>query len=258
MLRYLFLANSDFQTCGLHRRSVNSTSTSTSAVFFNGVDVVDDVAVLRQQVQALLDARSRPGCNGGCNGVECFNNPAVPSIYTTGTYPVTTSVAGYLEFAHNPGLATLEHAFPRLTRVGQCIEIKNNPNLATLGGAAFPVLDELGAMSYGSQPNGASLIVQDNPALRSLGSAFASLRRLDGTLYFVNNPLLTDFEALRNLECHGGAWQSSMGQYNRSHSNIANCQGCPGWLLAKPRCLPLACVGWAGWCCGGNLPSGGC
>ena len=37
-----------------------------------------------------------------------------------------------------------------------------------------------------------SLYVNGNPLLQSLASAFASLRRIPGTLRIENNPLLTD------------------------------------------------------------------
>ena len=73
-------------------------------------------------------------------------------------------------------------AFPRLTRVGGYLCIMGNRNLATLG-TAFPVLGE-----FGTHSTGISLFVYNNAALRSLGTAFASLRRIPGTLLFNEIP----------------------------------------------------------------------
>ena len=140
---------------------------------------------------------------------------------STGLYPVATSVAGHLHIHTNPGLTTMDNAFPRLTRIDWHLQIDTNANLGTLGDA-FPVLVELGTNS-----GGISLYVHTNAALQSLGTAFASLRRIPGTLYFDTNPLLANFDALSNLECHGGAYNNDPATY---------CQGCPAWLLAKPRC----------------------
>ena len=153
-----------------------------------------------------------------------------PAVLSTGIYPITTSVGGRLHISSNPGLTTAENAFPRLTRVQErcaptCawsgLNIELNDNLATLGNA-FPALVELG-----SDRNGIALSVSGNSALTTLGSAFASLRRIPGRHRFQNNPLLTDFEALRNVECHGGIFQNFPTPY---------CQNCPAWLLALPRC----------------------
>ena len=118
-------------------------------------------------------------------------------------YLVTTSVTGSLTIDSNAGLTTAGAAFPRLTRVGGYLCIMGNRNLATLG-TAFPVLGE-----FGTHSTGISLFVYNNAALRSLGTAFASLRRIPGTLLFNDNPLLTDWEALRNLTCHGSPYYSS-------------------------------------------------
>ena len=157
--------------------------------------------------------------HSGYMGISSSTDPAVLS---TGTYPATTRVDGVLSIDSNPGLTTLDGGFPRLTRIEMDLYIGNNRNLVTLGNA-FPVLVEPGT----SGGRGVSLYVQSNLALQSLGTAFASLRRIPGTLYVINNPLLTDWEALRNLECHGGAYQNNPALY---------CVGCPAWLLAKPQC----------------------
>ena len=135
--------------------------------------------------------------------------------------PATTSVGGYLDIDSNPGLATMDDGFPRLTRIGEYLNIRSNANLVTLG-TAFPVLVELGTSGHGI-----SLYVHSNVALTSLGSAFASLRRIPGTLRFYINPLLTDWEALRNLDCHGGV---------HANNPADSCHNCPTWLLNKPRC----------------------
>ena len=165
-----------------------------------------------------------------------------PAVLSTGTYPITTRVGGYLEIYLNPqshlqgGLTTLDDGFPRLSYVEQHVDIRANPYLVTLGDA-FPALVHIGTEN---SPNfvggftsatGMSLYVNGNPLLQSLGSAFASLRRIPGTLRIEDNPLLTDFEALRNLECHGGAYLNNPARY---------CQGCPTWLLAKPQCQTAA------------------
>ena len=151
-----------------------------------------------------------------------------PLELSTGTYPVTTSVSGDVNVGNNPGLRTLGNAFPRLTRVDGVVTFWGNDNLATLG-TAFPVLVELGTSANNNY--GRSLVLANNPTLRTLGSAFASLRRISGTVYFNNNPLLTNFEALRNVECHGGM-AVDQGWGNPS----VYCQGCPAWFLAKPQC----------------------
>ena len=67
----------------------------------------------------------------------------------------------------------------------------------------------------------------NNPALTTLGTAFESLTSLAGQIYFNLNPLLTDFEALRNLRCHGGVWENNPASF---------CVGCPSWLINLPRC----------------------
>lgn len=151
-----------------------------------------------------------------------------PLVLSAGTYPNTCSVTGILQIYSNPGLTTMENAFPRLTRVqdyqtgNAYMQFQLNDNLVTFGDA-FPALVELGANSG----NGQSLQIASNAALSTLGTAFASLRRIPGTLYISSNPLLTNFEALRNLECHGGAYANNPATY---------CQGCPAWLLALPQC----------------------
>ena len=152
---------------------------------------------------------------------------------TTPFYHQITSVTGYLQFLGNPGLVTLGTGFPRLTHVERYLVIGRNHNLATFG-AAFPALVALGAqtnnngMSGCQLPNnGISLSVVENYALTTFGTAFGSLRRICGMLHINSNPLLTDFEALRNLTCHGGVWQNNPAYW---------CQGCPAWLLAKPQC----------------------
>ena len=160
--------------------------------------------------------------HSGYMGISSSTDPAVLS---TGTYPATTRVDGVLSIDSNPGLTTLDGGFPRLTRIEMDLYIGNNRNLVTLGNA-FPVLVEPGT----SGGRGVSLYVQSNLALQSLGTAFASLRRIPGTLYVINNPLLTDWEALRNLECHGGAYQNNPALY---------CVGCHAWLLAKPQLAML-------------------
>ena len=147
-----------------------------------------------------------------------------PARLSTSNYPILTSVSGRIYIAGNPGLTTYDNAFPRLTRIGTYLHLSSNPAVTTLGDA-FPVLVELGTDGQpGAYGGGISLYLVSHERLTTLGTAFASLRRIRGALYINGNPLLTDFEALRNLECHGGPFQPS------------TCQGCPGWLLAKPRC----------------------
>ena len=144
-----------------------------------------------------------------------------PAVLSTANYPVTTSVIGYLLVQRNPGLSTMGNAFGRLVGVEGQLQIESNNALTTLG-AAFPVLVELGTAG-----NGISLYVHENPALVTLGTAFASLRRISGTLFINNNRLLTNFEALRQLECHGGVYNNDPWR---------SCMGCPAWLLALPQC----------------------
>ena len=105
-----------------------------------------------------------------------------PDVLSDRDYLVTTSVTGSLTIDSNAGLTTAGAAFPRLTRVGGYLCIMGNRNLATLG-TAFPVLGE-----FGTHSTGISLFVYNNAALRSLGTAFASLRRIPGTLLFNEIP----------------------------------------------------------------------
>ena len=137
-------------------------------------------------------------------------------------FPRLIQADEYLGIQRNLGLTTMGNAFPLLAQVEQYLYIELNANLVTLS-SAFPALVELGLQSA----SGKSLDVNQNAALTTLGTAFASLRRIPGTLYFDTNPLLANFDALSNLECHGGAYNNDPATY---------CQGCPAWLLAKPRC----------------------
>ena len=97
----------------------------------------------------------------------------------------------------------------------------------------LPALERHGVSNTGatctfdSSSDGVSLYIWGNPALVTLGTAFRSLRRIPGTLVICGSPLLTDFEALRNLTCHGGVYQNNPSAY---------CHNCPGWLLSKPWC----------------------
>ena len=72
-----------------------------------------------------------------------------------------------------------------------------------------------------------SLVITGNPNLQTLGTAFASLRRIPGRLLIQDNPSLTNFTALSNLECHGGFPNDDSTTY---------CQNCPNWLINKPQC----------------------
>ena len=239
-----------YRAAPLHRRT-----TSLAQVYIDGVDVVGEISTLRG-ILTSLGASSAPTtatptpapttvapttatpttaapttvapttavptvAGVASSGDMRIYHSTDPAVLSTGTYPVTTSVGGYLQIDTNPGLTTMVDAFPRLTRVERYLQIDSNANLDALGNA-FPVLVELGTDS-----NGASLRVYNNAALQGFGTAFASLRRIPGTLYIQNNPLLTDWEALRHLECHGGVYQNSP---------TSHCQNCPTWLLAKPRC----------------------
>ena len=224
-------AGSVYRVAPLHRRT-----TSLAQVYIDGVDVVGEISTLRG-ILTSLGASSAPTtatptpapttvapttavptvAGVASSGDMRIYHSTDPAVLSTGTYPVTTSVGGYLQIDTNPGLTTMVDAFPRLTRVEQYLQIDSNANLDALGNA-FPVLVELGTDS-----NGASLRVYNNAALQGFGTAFASLRRIPGTLYIQNNPLLTDWEALRHLECHGGVYQNSP---------TSHCQNCPTWLLA--------------------------
>lgn len=157
---------------------------------------------------------------GTHSGDMVIQYSADPTVLSSGTLPGTTRVTGYLSIYSN-SLTTLGNGLPWLISVGEHLTIGPSDNLVTLG-SAFPLLSDLG-----TDGGYVSLIVAGNAALTTLGTAFASLLRIPGTLLIEYNPLLTDWEALRNLECHGGAYLNDTARY---------CQGCPTWLLAKPQC----------------------
>ena len=190
---------------------------------------VATILVGTQKAALLLTCRC-PTCGSiaDIDDLSFVTNAGIETCFEQG--PDAGYETGELRITSNWYITTMAHdvfpgyepgAFPRLTAVEGRLVISDNNQLVTLGNA-FPVLDDLGIGNSGD-----SLRVWGNDALRSLGTAFASLRRIPGTLYFSENPLLTDWDALRTLVCHGGAYRNDP---------TANCQGCPGWLLALPQC----------------------
>ena len=68
--------------------------------------------------------------------------------------------------------------------------------------------------------------------LTTLGTAFNNIQNIHGELQIQNNPLLTNFEALRGLQCHG----SPSGNGTHYYDQRTNCVNCPDWLKNLPRC----------------------
>ena len=142
-----------------------------------------------------------------------------------GTFQNLKRTGGYFSIGYNQGLASTGDAFPRLEQIEGYLNIENNDNLTSLDTAFFDLV-QIGTVANPGN-HGISLYIVSNRLLTTLGTAFRSLRRIDGTLEIHSNPLLTDFEALRNLICHGGVYESDPSR---------DCQNCPSWLLDKPRC----------------------
>ena len=141
---------------------------------------------------------------------------AIYANYPENCSPTIISISGFLYIANNHynvpnylGLVSMEGAFSGLREIGSNLEITGNYALVTMGDG-FAELQQIGGV----------LQISNHVALTSLGTAFSSLERA-GSLQINGNPLLTDFEALRNLRCHGGS---------------ALCENCPAWLTNKPRC----------------------
>ena len=143
----------------------------------------------------------------------------------------------------NNALSTFGTAFrsDSLQEVEKAIIIYNNEAVTTLG-ASFPTIVEIGTDPDGQRenPNNVctriggtlttcflSLHIQGNAELTTLGTAFGSLRRMYGAILIQNNPRLSDFDALRNLECHNGIYQNDPS---------TNCENCPNWLINLPGC----------------------
>ena len=128
-----------------------------------------------------------------------FNNV---NINFDNTFQALEKIDGYLGFYTD--LSTFNGAFPNLIEIGGGLDISRCNSVTTLGNA-FPKLEKLGsANNYGL-----SLYLADNPVLTSLGTAFASLRRIPGTIAF--GEAVQNFSALDNLECHGGIFVDDTG-----------------------------------------------
>ena len=220
-------------------RSVNSTS--TSSVFINGVDVVDEMAVLRQQVQALLDATALP--TSSPTPVPRPTSSPTPTPWDH-SGPLTADAAvlanvsydrlanvlnGGLTIRNNDAITSFDGVFPNLRGIDRSLVIRDNEAATTLG-AAFSNLLQLGRDPDSCQTTmrcTATLWISGNAELTTLGTAFGSLRRIFGAILFNGNPLLTNFDALRNLECHNGVY---------SNNPSTNCVNCPDWLINLPAC----------------------
>ena len=220
-------------------------STATTRVFVDGVDVVglsSEVSSLRRQVQALIDALPSIPPSDSLTAEPTpvpsdapstlapstapSGSPTVTAVVHTGDvqlgagcafssayYTSLNVITGEWTMNGCQNAVTLDIApfggwfgsFMNLERIDKQLKIYGNYNLATLG-AAFSNLVQLGAGLPAGAP---ALLIEVNPLLRTLGTAFAALRRISGTLSIHNNRLsshhpnvLTNFEALRNLECH--------------------------------------------------------
>ena len=154
-----------------------------------------------------------------------------------GVLPNLRRVEGNLRISQHVAATTLgtgRHPLPsKRSRVERRIRICANGVVATLG-ASFSSLVHMGRdpardgraklCERLGRCSDAALEIINDPVLTTLGTAFASLRQIHGNIEF-RNPLLTNFEARRNLECHNGV---------RSNSPSTNCVNCPDWLLPPP------------------------
>jgi len=71
-----------------------------------------------------------------------------------------------------------------------------------------------------------ALVIRNNGALTSLGTAFSNLTEVRGYICF-GAQRLTNFETLRNLRCHGGVLSNNPSSF---------CPNCPSWLINLSRC----------------------
>ena len=224
--------------------------TSTNGAF----PVLRWVRGRKLHIEALTALTSLDGTFPVLQGVTGFisinYNAALTSM--VGAFPALQEVGDRL-YMGNPALTSMNGAFPMLQRVGGGLTVSQAQRRLTSMNGAFPELLEVGGGVYvkyndaltsmdGAFPKllaiRGGLRVQFNNALTSLGTAFRSLRRIEGMIWFRNNSRLTDFEALRNLTCHGGVYAHALDtHFSRTLNDPPyNCQGCPIWLLALPAC----------------------
>lgn len=128
--------------------------------------------------------------------------------------------SGNIQIESNIHVTSMNGAFSQLQNMDGQLVVHNNLQLRTLGNA-FPLVPVI------INPSASAFQITSNPQLTTLGTSFNSLRQIFGKIYIRDNPLLQNFEALRNLECHGGI---------RLNNATLYCENCPDWLVTKPVC----------------------
>ena len=144
----------------------------------------------------------------------------------SGAFPSLDQIGLFYYQSNN--VSSMVGAFPKVHTIYTRLQISYNYGLVTLGNA-FPkvteIYDEAGPWKDDTQ-----FRIENNANLETLGTSFASLKKIHGKLRFYNNPKLNNYSALLNLDCHNGI-----------HANDAasNCPNCPPELLNKPLCSEL-------------------
>lgn len=195
-----------------------SAPSPTPAVYYTlptGISIVGDTgSSLGDAVYNGVSINQIRHINGGLIVSESlFSN-------MDGAFKNLVENSGNIQIKSNIYVTSMNGAFSQLQNTDGQLVIDNNLQLRTLGNA-FPLVPVI------INPSATAFQITSNPQLTTLGTSFNSLRQIFGKIDIRDNPLLQNFEALRNLECHGGIRFNNATEY---------CENCPTWLIDLPVC----------------------